>query len=142
MDAEYNLTESAKRLGIDPKTLRKWIYDMNIDPSEGTDRRNRILTYAQLKSLADEHGRILTADDEKTRALNEANTSGLPTHNLNHLLTETRTTQSEVDNLRQRLNHLETRLQVQEKKAGKEIKELDQKILALKSLIQEHLDHH
>ncbi len=141
MGTQYNLKQSSKLLGVDPKTLRKWIYDMHIDPPEGDDRRSRILTSTELQSIADKHRPTLKTDPEKTSTLNDAHPN-YPERKLNQFRTEIRHAQSEVDKLKERLNRLEKRLQAQEDKFDKEIRAMHQKISDLETLLNKHLYHH
>jgi len=138
MSKKYNLKQSSERLGIDRKTLRKWLYDMNIDPPKGDDRRSRILTTTELEEIAEAHSPTLKPDPKETNISNP----NLPEHKLNQFRAEIRDAKSEVNNLKERLSHLEKRLQDQEDKANKEIRAMHEEILVLKSRLEKHLDHH
>jgi DNA anti-recombination protein RmuC len=138
MSKKYNLKQSSARLKIDTKTLRRWVNSSNITPSPGDDRRSRMLTNAELESIAKDHRHILEPDPEETNTSHDAHPD-LPERKLNQLRAEIRDAKSELN---ERLNHLTRRLQDQEDKANQEIKTMHQEILVLKSRLEKHLDQH
>lgn len=61
---EYTLQEAAELLGVDQKTLRKWLKESSMAPiPDDVDLRRRLLRHEQLEELARKHRRSLRPDD-------------------------------------------------------------------------------
>ncbi len=62
---QYTLQEAAERLGVEQKTLRKWIREASLEPAlDEFDLRRKLLTEDQLQELAHRHRRpIVDASD-------------------------------------------------------------------------------